>query len=106
MKCTRRGRQCPLDGRSISPDSGPPASMQQCPLVRDGRVTSQDPPPRVRLFGGVPTAGGRSASRWLRFAPADEAKSEMPNSAQQGQEVFDLFDQIGWPLSNSTGGPG
>jgi hypothetical protein len=37
---------------------------------------------------------------------ADEAKPEMPNSAQQGREVFDLFEQIRWPLSNSSGGPG
>jgi len=80
--------------------------MQQCPLVRDGRVTSQDPPPESGYSGVFQSLVEEVRADGSDLRRADEAKSEMPNSAQQGQEVFDLFDQIGWPLSNSTGGPG
>jgi len=69
-------------------------------LVRDSGTESHDPPPDAPYPGTLQPLADSSRPDGGDLRRADEAEAEMPTSAQQGRKVFDLFDQIGWPLSN------
>lgn len=72
-------------------------------LVRDGRIESQDPPPDAPCSGTLESLPDASRPDDSDPRRADEAESETSIREQQGRDLTDLFDRIGWPGSNAPG---